>query len=100
MPSSPNYKRNYRQEYDRYQGKPTQKKRRASRNKANRLVGKKGTDRLCLIQICTKESKEVYLVQPTKNFETPNLVKELNDPNIQIVMHFARKDKSAIENFL
>ena len=63
-------------------------------------VGKKGTDRLCLIQICSKESKEVYLVQPTKNFETPNLVKVLNDPNIQIVIHFARKDKSAIENFL
>ena len=53
-------------------------------------VGKKGTDRLCLIQICNKESKEVYLVQPNKNFETPNLVKVLNDPNIQIVIHFAR----------
>ena len=63
-------------------------------------VGKKGTDRLCLIQICNKESKEVYLVQPNKDFETPNLVKVLNDPNIQIVIHFARKDKSAIENFL
>ena len=44
MPSSPNYKRNYRQEYDRYQGKPAQKKRRASRNRANRLVGKSGMD--------------------------------------------------------
>ena len=44
MPSSPNYKRNYRQEYDRYQGKPAQKKRRASRNKANRLVCKNGMD--------------------------------------------------------
>ena len=63
-------------------------------------VGKKGTDRLCLIQICNKESKEIYLVQPNKNFETPNLVKVLNDPNIQIVIHFARKHKSAIENFL
>ena len=63
-------------------------------------VGKKGTDRLCLIQICDKESKEIYLVQPNKNFETPNLVKVLNDPNIQIVVHFARKDKSAMENFL
>ena len=39
-------------------------------------------------------------MQPNKNFETPNLVKVLNDPNIQIVIHFARKDKSAIENFL
>ena len=33
--------RNYRQEYDRYHAKPTQKKRRAARNKANSLVGKK-----------------------------------------------------------
>ena len=41
MPSSPNYKRNYRQEYDRYQGKPSQKKRRAARNRANRLTGSK-----------------------------------------------------------
>ena len=36
--------RNYRNEYDRYHAKPTQKKRRAARNKANRLVGKKGMD--------------------------------------------------------
>ena len=36
--------RNYRQEYDRYHAKPTQKKRTAARNKANRLVGKKGMD--------------------------------------------------------
>ena len=63
-------------------------------------VGKKGTDRLCLIQICGKDNSEVYLVQPNKNFETPNLVKVLNDPKIQIVIHFSRKDKSAIENFL
>ena len=63
-------------------------------------VGKKGTDRLCLVQICAKDSKEIYLVQPNANFETPNLCKVLDDPNIQIVIHFARKDKSAIENFL
>jgi len=34
--------RNYRQEYDRYQGTATQKKRRASRNKARRLMVAKG----------------------------------------------------------
>ena len=33
--------RNYRKEYDNYHAKPTQKKRRAARNKANSLVGKK-----------------------------------------------------------
>jgi hypothetical protein len=34
--------RNYRQEYDRYQGTATQKKRRAGRNKARRLMIRKG----------------------------------------------------------
>ena len=63
-------------------------------------IGTKGTDRLCLVQICGKDSEEIYLVQPNEKYETPNLVKVLNDPNIQIVIHFARKDKSAIENFL
>ena len=60
-------------------------------------VGAKGTDRLCLVQICGRDSKEIYLVQPNDKFETPNLVKVLQDPNIQIVIHFARKDKNAIE---
>ena len=63
-------------------------------------VGTKGTDRLCLVQICGKNSKEIFLVQPNNKYETPNLVKVLEDPNIQIVIHFARKDKNAIENFL
>ena len=34
--------RNYRQEYDRYQGTAAQKKRRAGRNKARRLMNRKG----------------------------------------------------------
>lgn len=34
--------RNYRQEYDRYQGTTAQKKRRAGRNKARRLMVAKG----------------------------------------------------------
>ena len=36
--------RNYRKEYDNYHAKPTQKKRRAGRNKANALKGKNGKD--------------------------------------------------------
>ena len=63
-------------------------------------VGAKGTDRLCLVQICGRDSQNIYLVQPNNKFETPNLVKVLQDPNIQVVIHFARKDKNAIENFL
>ena len=46
MPNSKNYKRNYRQEYDRYQGKPAQKKRRAKRNAARRKLAKQGRVRL------------------------------------------------------
>ena len=42
MPSSPGYKRNYRKEYDNYQGTPEQKKRRASRNAARKKMAKAG----------------------------------------------------------
>ena len=38
MPSSPNYVRNYKQEYKNYHSKPSQIKRRDSRNKARRLM--------------------------------------------------------------
>lgn len=38
----PKRKRNYRQEYDEYQGTPLQKKRRADRNRARREAMKKG----------------------------------------------------------
>jgi 5-methylcytosine-specific restriction endonuclease McrA len=38
MPSSPNYKRDYKEEYDNYQGKPDQIKNRVLRNKAHRLL--------------------------------------------------------------
>lgn len=46
MPSSPNYKRNYREEYDRYHKKPSQKKRRAKRNAARAKLMKKGRVKL------------------------------------------------------
>lgn len=35
-------KRNYRKEYDNYQGRPEQKKKRAARNTANRQARKAG----------------------------------------------------------
>lgn len=38
--------RNYKQEYERYQGKPEQIKRRSSRNKARRKLTKEGRVRL------------------------------------------------------
>jgi len=46
MPSSPNYKRNYRQEYDNYHSKASQKAKRASRNRARYKLEKKGKVRL------------------------------------------------------
>lgn len=44
MPSSPNYKRNYKEEYSTYQGTSKSKKDRAARNKAARAKGQPGKD--------------------------------------------------------
>lgn len=41
MPSSKNYKRNYREEYDRYHASPEQRKNRAARNRARKEVEKR-----------------------------------------------------------
>jgi len=46
MPSSKNYIRNYREEYDRYQGKPSQKKKRAARGRSRYKLQKSGRVRL------------------------------------------------------
>ena len=45
MPSSPNYVRDYKQEY-KYHSTPSQKKKRASRNSARSLLIKKGRVKL------------------------------------------------------
>lgn len=42
MPSSPGYKRNYRQEYKNYHSKPKAKTQRARNNQANRKAGTYG----------------------------------------------------------
>lgn len=42
MPSSKNYKRNYKEEYSNYQGSEEQKKNRAKRNKARRTMERAG----------------------------------------------------------
>ena len=46
MPSSPNYVRKYKQEYKQNQSSSTEKKRRASRNKARKEALRKGRVRL------------------------------------------------------
>lgn len=42
MPSSPNYRRNYKMEYKNYHASPEQKKKRASRNAARSEMEAKG----------------------------------------------------------
>lgn len=42
MPSSPNYKRNYKQEYANYHGKPEQVKNRSKRVQARRQMEEEG----------------------------------------------------------
>ena len=46
MPSSKNYKRNYKKEYENYQGSEDQKEKRASRGRARYSMMKKGKARL------------------------------------------------------
>ena len=55
-------------------------------------------DKLCLIQLCSENSKEVHIVQfvNRENYKSPNLVKLLTNPNIKKVFHFARKDTEMI----
>ena len=55
-------------------------------------------DKLCLIQLCSKDSKEVHIVQfaNRESYTAPNLVKILANPNIKKVFHFARKDTEMI----
>ena len=55
-------------------------------------------DKLCLIQLCSENSKEVHIVQfiNRENYKSPNLVKLLVNPDIKKVFHFARKDTEMI----
>ena len=55
-------------------------------------------DKLCLIQLCSEDSKEVHIVQfiNRENYKSPNLVKLLVNPDIKKVFHFARKDTEMI----
>lgn len=46
MPSSENYKRDYKKEYENYQGSKEQKKKRASRGRARYSLMKKGRVRI------------------------------------------------------
>tara|TARA_Y100000590_G_scaffold467804_1_gene648054 strand:+ start:1020 stop:1640 length:621 start_codon:yes stop_codon:yes gene_type:complete len=55
-------------------------------------------DKLCLIQLCAANSKEVHIVQfiNREKYKAPNLVKLLEDTEVKKVFHFARKDTEMI----
>ena len=55
-------------------------------------------DKLCLIQLCAKDSKEVHIVQfiNREKYKAPNLVKLLENTEVAKVFHFARKDTEMI----
>ena len=58
-------------------------------------------DKLCLIQLCSENSKEVHIIQLNRNnYKAPNLVKLLITKNIKKIFHFARKDLEMIKYFL
>ena len=58
-------------------------------------------DKLCLIQLCSSDSKEVHIVQFNReNYKAPNLVNFLKNPKIKKIFHYARKDLEMIKYFL
>jgi len=60
-----------------------------------------GKDKLCLIQMCSKESREVHIVQlDRETYKSPNLNKILLDSNIKKIFHYARKDLEMIKYYL
>ena len=57
-------------------------------------------DRLCLIQIFDGET-DCHMVQfENSNTESPNLIKLLNDENIQKIFHYARFDMATLKHAL
>ena len=57
-------------------------------------------DRLCLIQISSGKN-DAHIVQLDKdNYTAPNLIKILNDKNINKLFHFARADLLFIKKYL
>ena len=60
-----------------------------------------GKDKLCLIQLCSANSKTVHIVQLNReNYKAPNLINLLKDNNIKKIFHYARKDLEMIKYYL
>ena len=56
-------------------------------------------DRLCLVQLCNKESK-IALVKIEPETKAPNLTKVLENPKIKKLFHFARTDLTFLYHWL
>ena len=60
-----------------------------------------GKDKLCLIQLCSENSKEVHIVQLNREtYKATNLVKFLTDVKSKKIFHYARKDLEMIKYYL
>ena len=60
-----------------------------------------GKDKLCLIQLCSANSKEVHIVQLNREtYKNPKLAQLLKDTNIKKIFHYARKDLEMIKYYL
>ena len=60
-----------------------------------------GKDKLCLIQLCSANSKEVHIVQLNREtYKNPKLAQLLTDTNIKKIFHYARKDLEMIKYYL
>ncbi len=60
-----------------------------------------GKDKLCIIQLCAKDSKNVHIIQlDRETYKAPNLNKILSNSNIKKIFHYARKDLEMIKYYL
>ena len=58
-------------------------------------------DKLCLIQLCSADSKKIHIIQLNREtYKAPNLVKLLINPSIKKIFHYARKDLEMIKYYL
>ena len=60
-----------------------------------------GKDKLCIIQLCSANSKEAHIVQLNRDtYKCPVLSRILNDTSIKKIFHYARKDLEMIKYYL
>ncbi len=97
----PNYfgERNYRKEYDNYQGKPEQIERRSSRNKARRLMGDKAIKGKDVghkdNNPLNNDPKNLKMEDPSKNRREPRLREQ--ETQVQRIQDRQKKEKERLK---